>query len=284
MLKAMAVIDFRLRPPVKGFLDMVMYSAAARRDRITRQHGMEPAPSAQAKSMDGLLGEMDQAGVTCGVVVGRNSGLYGSVSNQDVAEIVRSWPGRFIGLGAIDPRDRRAAIAQIDDALALGLKGINIEPGAYDVPLYADDRRLYPIYAYCEDRSIPVTIMAGGSAGPDLSYTEPVHVDRVAADFPELRIAITHGGWPWVHEMLHIAFRRPNIYLSPDQYLCNMPGMQEWIDAANGFLARRFLYASSYPFIGVKAYAEWFRSLPIRTELMPDLMGGNAMRFFGLTG
>ena len=124
--------------------------------------------------------------------------------------------------------------------------------------------------------------MAGGSAGPDLSYTYPVHIDRVAGDFPQLRMAITHGGWPWVHEMLHIAFRRPNVYLSPDQYMCSMPGMEAWIQAANGFLADRFLYASSYPFLGVKAYAQWFRSLPIRRDLLDDLMGGNAQRFLGL--
>jgi uncharacterized protein len=278
----MAVIDFRLRPPVKGFLDMVMYSKAERRDGITRQHGMEPAASAQAKSMDQLLAEMDAAGVTCGVVMGRYSGLYGSVSNQDVADIVRTWPGRFVGVGSIDPSDRKRAIAQIDEAIALGLKGINLEPGAYALPLYTDDRRLYPIYAYCEDKGVPVTIMAGGSAGPDLSYTYPVHVDRVAGDFPELKIAITHGAWPWVQEILHVAFRRPNIYLSPDQYLCNMPGMDDWVRAANGFLADRFLYASSYPFIGVKLYADWFRSLPIKPELLDGLMYRNAARFLGL--
>ena len=278
----MTVTDFRLRPPVKGFLDMVMYARAERRDGITRQHGMEPAPSAQAQSMDLLLAEMTAAGVTRGVVMGRYSGLYGSVSNHDVAAIVGSWPGRFIGIGSIDPSERKQAIAQIDEALALGLKGINLEPGAYAQPLYADDRRLYPIYAYCEDRGIPVTIMAGGSAGPDLSYTYPVHVDRIAGDFPQLKIAVTHGGWPWVREMLHIAFRRPNVYLSPDQYLCNMPGMDDWIRAANGFLAERFLYASSYPFIGVKDYAQWFRALPIRPELREDLMHRNAQRFLGL--
>jgi predicted TIM-barrel fold metal-dependent hydrolase len=261
---------------------MVMYAKAQRRDGITRQHGMEPAASAQAKSMDMLLAEMDQAGDTCGVVMGRYSGLYGSVSNSDVAEIVRSWPGRFVGVGSIDPVERKRAIAQIDEAIALGLKGINLEPGAYPQPLYSDDRRLYPIYAYCEDRNIPVTIMAGGSAGPDLSYTDPVHVDRVAADFPQLRIAITHGAWPWVNEILHVAFRRPNVYLSPDQYLCNMPGMDDYIRAANGFLADRFLYASSYPFIGVQRYAEWFRRLPIEPELLPQLMYSNAARFLGL--
>jgi len=225
---------------------------------------------------------MDAAGVTCGVVMGRYSGLYGSVSNQDVAAIVSMWPGKFIGIGSVDPSNRRKAIAQIDEALALGLKGINIEPGSYPEAMYADDRRLYPIYAYCEDKGIPMSLMAGGSAGPDLSYTNPVHIDRVAGDFPDLKIAITHGAWPWVHQILHVAYRRPNVYLSPDQYLCGMPGSDDYIRAANGCLAERFLFASSYPFIGVKMYADWFRALPIEPALLPQLMYGNAARFLGI--
>lgn len=279
----MSIIDFRLRPPLKGFLDMIMYADAQRRDRITRQHGMEPAPSAQAKSVQLLLQEMDAAGVTCGVVMGRYSAFYGSVSNQDVADIVKSYPGRFIGIGSVDPSTRKNAIKQIDEALVLGLKGINLEPGAYPVPMYADDRRLYPIYAYCEDKGIPVVVMAGGGAGPDLSYTFPVHIDRVAGDFPGLRIAISHGGWPWVQQILHVAFRRPNVYVSPDQYLCNVPGMDDYIKAANGFLSERFLYASSYPFVSVKQYADWFRRLPIKPELMERLTYRNAAGFLGLT-
>ncbi len=279
----MPIIDFRLRPPLKGFLDMVMYSAAERRDRITRQHGMEPAESAQKKSMELLLRDMDEAGVTTGVVMGRFSGLYGSVSNRDVADIVQAYPGRFVGVGSINPADRRDAIRQIEEALALGLKGINLEPGAYPHPLYADDRRLYPIYACCEDRGVPVIVMAGGSAGPDLSYTFPVHIDRVAADFPDLKIAISHGAWPWVQEILHVAFRRSNVYISPDQYLCNMPGMNDYLIAANGYLADRFLYGSSFPFISVKGYADWFRKLPIKPELFDRIMYGNAARFLGLT-
>ncbi|MEQ1775050.1 MAG: amidohydrolase, partial [Burkholderiales bacterium] len=108
----MPIIDFRLRPPLKGFLDMIMYAGSDRRDRLTRQHGMEPAPSAQAKSMPMLLDEMDAAGVTTGVVMGRYSGLYGSVSNQDVADIVKAYPGRFVGVGSLDPSNRRNAIRQ----------------------------------------------------------------------------------------------------------------------------------------------------------------------------
>jgi predicted TIM-barrel fold metal-dependent hydrolase len=279
----MTIIDFRLRPPLRGFLDLIMYANAERRDAATRRHGMEPAPSAQAQSMELLLNEMDDAGVTLGVVMGRFSGVYGSVTNQDVAEIVNAHPGRFVGVGSLDPSDRRRALRQVDEALALGLKGINLEPGAYATPLYPDDRRLYPIYAYCEDRGIPVVIMAGGSAGPDITYTHPVHVDHVCGDFPGLRIAVTHGGWPWVQEILHVAYRHSNLYVSPDQYLCNMPGAQDYLTALNGFLSERFLYASSYPFIGVKAYADWFSTLPVRPEVREDVLCRNAARFLALT-
>ncbi|MBI3935335.1 MAG: amidohydrolase [Betaproteobacteria bacterium] len=278
----MTIIDFRLRPPLKGFLDTIMYADSARRDRITAQHGMAPAPSAQARSMPALLEEMDAAGVALGVIIGRFSGRHGSVSNRDVADIVRAYPGRFVGIASIDPADRGKAVGQIEEAVTAGFKGINIEPGFYPSPMRADDARLYPIYAHCEDAGIPVVIMAGGSAGPDLSYTVPVHIDRVAGDFPELKIAVSHGGWPWVQEILHVAFRRPNVYISPDQYLCNMPGMDDYLRAANGFLAQRFLYASSYPFLSAKDYAEWFRSLPIREEVMDLLLCTNAAEFLNL--
>ena len=278
----MPIIDFRLRPPLKGFLDTIMYANSARRDEATRRHGMEPAPSAQQQSIELLLEEMDAAGVTLGVVMGRYSGMYGSVSNRDIADIVQTYRGRFVGVGSLDPSNRRKAIAQIDETVELGLKGINLEPGAYPTPMYADDRRLYPLYAHCEDRAIPVVVMAGGSAGPDLSYTDPVHIDRVAGDFPGLKLAVSHGGWPWVQQILHVAYRRPNLYISPDQYLCNMPGMQDYLTALNAYLGERFLYASSYPFIPVKAYADWFRTLPIKPELMERIQYRNAAEFLSL--
>lgn len=278
----MTIIDFRLRPPLAGFLNMALYTETERRDGITRIHGFEPAPSVREKSMPLLLKEMDEAGVTVGVIIGRNSGRYGSLSNDDVAKMVADYPGRFIGTASIDPSNRKIAAEQINQAIKAGFRAINIEPGSYPLPLMVDDRRLYPIYAQCEDADIPVIIMAGGSAGPDLSYTEPAHLDRVAADFPNLKIVVSHGGWPWVHQVLHIAFRRPNIYLSPDQYLANLPGSDDYIKAADGFLADRFLYASSYPFTPVTGYSAWFRRLPIKPEAMEKILYKNAAKLLKL--
>lgn len=278
----MGVIDFRLRPPVRGYLDMLMYANGPRRDRATRLHGMEPAPSASRQSVDLLLQEMDRAGVTLGIMVGRSTRLYGSVSNDDLKRIATDYPGRFLGIPALDLSDWRAARRQIDEAVTNGFRAIGIEPGAAAEPMLADDRRLYPLYARIEDVGLPVIVMAGGGAGPDLSYTDPVHIDRVAADFPDLRIVVTHGGWPWVHQILHVAYRRPNVYLSPDQYMVNMPGMQDWIAAADGFLADRLIYGSSYPFLPVDACADWFRALPIRPENRQRVMHDNAAKLLGL--
>ncbi len=278
----MGIIDFRVRPPVGGFRNTLMYSAAERRDGFTRSVGFEPSPAAQQQSMAMLLQEMDRADVEHGVVVGRLAGVLGSVANEDVQDIMNHHGSRFVGAASIDPTDRRAACATIDKALADGFKLINIEPGSYPSPIYADDRRLYPIYAHCEDRQVPIILMVGGTAGPDLSYSDPIRTDRVLVDFPRLSVVVAHGGWPWVTEILHVAFRRPNLYLSPDMYFSRMPGWKDYVDAADGFLADRMLYASSFPFCPVQGYKEWFESLPIRAENKDKVMEGNARRLLGL--
>ena len=276
------IIDFRLRPPVGGFLDTLMYSAGERRDGFTRTVGFEPSPAAQKQSMDLLLREMDAAKIDRGVVVGRLAGVLGSVSNEDVRAIVAAHPGRFIGAASIDPTNRRRACGTIDQAVKDGFKLINIEPGSYPVPMHADDRRLYPIYAHCEDAGVPVIMMVGGTAGPDLSYSDPIRTDRVLADFPGLNVVVAHGGWPWVNEILHLGFRRQNLWLSPDMYFSRMPGWEEYVKAADGFLSDRMLYASSFPFCPVQGYKEWFEQLPLKPENRAKVMGDNARLLLGL--
>lgn len=278
----MTIIDFRLRPPLGGFLEMIMYANAPRRDRATRMHGFEPAKSASKRSLPLLIEEMDRAGISLGVMVGRVSQVFGSVSNDDLLAIMAQHPGRFLGIASIDPADRKAAEAEIDRCAKAGFRAIGLEPGLHPVPMYADDRRLYPLYAKCEDMGMPVVLMGGGNAGPDLSYTEPAHIDRVLGDFPTMKVVVTHGSWPWVHQILHVAYRRPNLYLSPDQYIANMPGMDDYVRAADGFLAERFLYASSYPFLPADGFAEWFRRLPIEAESLERVMWRNAAELLKL--
>jgi predicted TIM-barrel fold metal-dependent hydrolase len=124
--------------------------------------------------------------------------------------------------------------------------------------------------------------MCGGAAGPTIDYTAPARIDRVLSDFPNLTVVASHGGWPWVQEILHVAFRRANFYLCPDMYLHNLPGMNDYLLAANGFLSERFLFGTAYPFCPLESYVSWFTSLPIKSEAMENILYRNARRVLSL--
>ncbi|MBL8384298.1 MAG: amidohydrolase [Burkholderiales bacterium] len=278
----MTIIDFRLRPPLKGFLESHIFKDPARRNRFTRRLGFEPAPSAENRSLDLLFEEMDAVGVTTGLCVGRYTSAFGVIPNADVAAIAKEYPGRFFPAASIEGANRRAAMREIEACLALGLRMFNLEPGASAEPMHVDDRRLYPLYAFFEDHKLPVMLMTGGMPGPDISFTDPARIDRVLADFPDLTVICSHGNWPWVDQIIAVAFRRPNLYVQPDMYLYNLPGMEQYLRAANGFLAERFLFGTAYPLCPVKEYTEWFLKLPIRAEAMENILFRNAERLIAM--
>ncbi len=279
----MRIIDFRLRPPSGGFLGMVMYADLARSASMAKKLGMRLSPSANAQSMNLLLEEMDEANVSIGVVPGRGSPVLGSVSNDDIVAITRQYPQRFVGFAGVDPTYWRKAIAEIEAGVSKGLKGVVLEPGLLANPMHLDDARIYPVYAYCEDKRLPVLLMAGGNAGPDCSYSAAEHIDRVARDFPDLTLISGHGNWPWAAQIIHVCYRRPNIYLSPDMYIhSGMPGSKEYVEAANGFLADRFLFASAYPVMPIRESIQKFLELGIRESAMDRVLYQNAAELLGL--
>jgi len=278
------IIDFRLRPPARGFLDMILFQNKERTGRIARSLGLEPAPSFLKDSMPLLLREMDQAGISLGVIAGRRfSTTLGSIPNEDIAAIVAEYPQRFVAYAGVDPSDTAKALEEIDRWVKEGgFKGIVLEPGLAATPMYCDDRRLSPLYARCAELGVPVLLMAGGNAGPDLTYSSPVALDHVAAEFPTLPLIAAHGCWPWVTQALHVAFRRLNVYISPDMYLVNCPGWRDYVDAANSYLQDRFLFATAYPFLPLSETVAHFKKLPFRREVLPKLLYGNAARLLGL--
>jgi uncharacterized protein len=278
----MRIIDFRLRPPFGSYLNTIMYSNIQRTASSARKKGLDVAQSAIEGSCELLLKEMGEVGVAIGVAPGRCGGVFGSMSNDDLLRLSEAYPGRFVGLGGIDVVNRRKAVAEIDRVIAAGLRGVVFEPGLAHTPMHIDDARVYPLYAHCEDRGIPVLLMAGGNAGPDCSYSSPEHIDRVARDFPDLVLISGHGNWPWVSQIIHVCYRRPNIYLSPDTYMFGMPGAQDYVDAINGFMGERFLFGTAYPFVSLKSAVERFLKLGIKEELLARVLYGNAARILRL--
>jgi uncharacterized protein len=278
------IIDMRLRPPVGSFVRAKMFALGERSAGMGNSTGMLQARSARENSLELTIQEMDTAGVTIAIMPGltRATELDGQIPNEELAAIQRQTGGRFIGLTGIDPSDRKRAAEEIDKTREhYGFPGIALEPGLLAQPMHCDDRRIYPLYAKCEDEGIPVSIMTGGNAGPDPSFMDPVHLDHVLADFPTLKVVAAHGSWPYVTEVIHVAFRRPNLYLSPDIYTF-LPGGALYLDALRGVLKERMLYGSAYPFLPIVDPVVRTREFEVPDDILRNLFYRNASELFGL--
>jgi uncharacterized protein len=120
-------------------------------------------------------------------------------------------------------------------------------------------------------------------AGEDMTYSNPVAVDRVAGDFPSLPIVVSHAFWPWIDQGIGLLFRRRNVFLLPDQYGPTMPGHLQWVEAANTALSDRFLFGSAYPSsLAPKGMVEAYSRLPYKDEVRHKVLYANAARLLGL--
>ena len=130
----------------------------------------------------------------------------------------------------------------------LGCAGLALLPGWSDPPLgYDDDEAMYPVYETALALGIPVMITSSHVIGPDMSYSMPQHIQRVALDFPELTIVVGHACWPWTTQACALAMRCQNVYLMPEIYMHvpNIPGSDDYVRAANGSVIVRPVIAGS---------------------------------------
>lgn len=286
------IIDMRLRPPLPGFVRSTIFEKAeAGGYRPTRQWFPRPA-SAEARSFPMLIDEMNQAGVDVGVVMGRYSAEpLGCIPNEEIAGCVRGHEGRFIGWAGVDlawPMDR--CIAEIRRCLAMPeFRGVSIEPTVSRLPdlAGADDRRLYPIYEECQRLDAPISITLSAilqvSARAPYERSSPVQLYQVAQDFPRLDIHVAHAAWPWVMEMIGVAFTCPRVWLSPDQYLIEqIGGADEYVKAANNYFADRTLFGSAYPAKPLPHMVNAYRKWPWNEGVEAKVMGQNARRLMRL--
>jgi len=144
----------------------------------------------------------------------------------------------------------------------------------------ADDERLMPLYELCEKLAVPAFVMSGPTT-PDLRLNDPLAVDRVAKTFPKLPIVCCHGFYPHVAEMVTVAFRNENVFVSPDMYTF-APGGGLYVEAANGFMKDQFLFGSSFPFRPMRQGVEDFRGLGLSEEALDAALWRNADRLLGL--
>ena len=261
------VIDFRIRPPYKGFMNLGIvrnWQSVPDDPRKMRPTGFErlPVPSMEHASVDMLVDEMKAAGITKGVLHGRHTGnaRYGDVSNAEVNELLLRYPGLFVALAGISP-NAPDALEEIEHCVRdWGFKGVALDPGWCSPAMYATDPKIEPILDLCQQLGVFVSITMSAYGGPDLSYCDPTPLVPMLRKFPKVNVVIPHGCWPKVQEAVGVALLCPNLYLAPDCYffLRNMPMRHEYANAANSFLKYRFLFSTSYPIRGfAQAIEDW---------------------------
>lgn len=278
------MIDFRYRPPYKSYCETIMYRDLNRTQKNSAAFGMHVSQAVLDRDLDASIAEMDAAGIDLAVLAGRKVLPHiGIVNNQDIAELIQDYPGRFVGLAGIDPTEMDVAMAEMETWVEKGdMRGVVLEPGLTKQPMFIEDPTLFPIYEECIKLDVPVMLMVGSNCGPNIHYSEPAHVEALAAAFPKLRIILAHGGWPWVTESIHLAYRYRNIYLLPDLYSFNAPGSAEYLAAANYILRDRMLFGSAYPYVALDEAVAYFKNGRILEAAAVDFFEGNARRVLGL--
>jgi predicted TIM-barrel fold metal-dependent hydrolase len=276
------IVDARSRPPIEAFLGDRTYERLEGTVANVRARGWEPPPSLEQRSLDLFWTEMDEAGIELAGVPARVPNRWWGGKGNDLVLSACAAEARFVAYAALSPYDDPSAADAVAGLKARGAVGIVVEPGIADEPAYVDDPRVDPLCEACLGEGLPLLIMAGGEAGPDLSFCDPVLLDRLAIRHPQLQIVNVHGGWPYVQEALGVAFRRPNVWYLGDVYFPNLPGEADIVLAMRTFLQDRFLFSSGYPFCPLKATVDRYLSFGLADEVVEQVMGGNAARLFGL--
>lgn len=258
-MTGMRVVDFRVWPPVAGFEKATMYTQPERTAEMGCGFGFpERAPTLRDPTPAVFEAELRASGVTLAVIPGRvGAPNVGPTDNDALVEYARSRPDNVCIFPALDPSQPSWKVDAERLLRDKTVEGLTLEPGLLSAPVHMDDASCIPVYEFCAGRGIPLILSAGGNVGPDCGYTLPVYVDRVARDFPKLDIVVAHGGWPWITAINHVAFRRGNVYISPDMYAL-MPGNEDYLKAMNTYLSERYIYASSYPFVPLRGYLDAF--------------------------
>jgi uncharacterized protein len=285
------IVDMRLRPPTRSWITKPQFKQGV--PFYPSRVGFPRPPSAEQCSMDLLFSEMNIAGITYGVAMGRQSAEpLGEIPNDEIREVVEKHPDRFVAFAGIDVRKSTTEmLAEVDRCLAWsGFVGVSIEPGASDPPLRANDRKLYPIYETCQARNVPVSISLSNllcvMVGAPVEFSSPLPLYDVARDFPKCDFIISHAAWPWVFETIGLAFAHQNIYISPDLYMVgtNMPGATEYVHAANSFLADRLLFGTAYPSRPLIESVEAFDKWSFEPAVKEKVLGKNALRVMRMLG
>jgi len=211
------------------------------------------------------------------------------ITNEEIAELARQNSDVAIPFASIDPHRGdegvRAARRLIKD---YGVKGFKFHPTVQE--FFPNDRLAYPLYEALAEAKLPALFHTGqtgagagtrGGGGLRLKYSNPLALDDVAADFPDMPIVLAHPSFPWQEEALSVATHKPQVYIdlsgwSPKYF---PPILVRYI---NSILQDKMLFGSDWPVITPDRWLADFAKLDIREEIRPKVLKANARKILGI--
>lgn len=205
--------------------------------------------------------------------------LIMDIPEETIGQAVAAGGGRLIGAAGYNPFRIQESLERIETAVRdHDFKYVYFHPMTFGVA--PNDRRCYPLYAKCVELGIPVGMQVGHSAEPLPSdFGRPMLVDDVAIEFPNLKINLSHTGWPWTGEFISMIWRHPNVYGDISAYYPSTLD-PELINAMDGRIRNKIMMGTNgLDMTRVRAEID---ALPLKDRTKERILRENALEFLGL--
>jgi predicted TIM-barrel fold metal-dependent hydrolase len=211
------------------------------------------------------------------------------ISNQEIAEAAAEHADVLIPFASIDPARGPAGVREARRlAEGFAVRGFKFHPNLQG--FFPNDRSAYPLYEVIEGLGLPAIFHTGqtgigagvrGGGGVRLKYSNPMSIDDVAVDFPDLRIVMAHPSFPWQDEALAVATHKPNVFIdlsgwSPKYF------PPQLVRYANTLLKDKVLFGTDFPVLTPDRWMADLEKTAIRDEVKPGIFKDNAVRLLGL--
>jgi uncharacterized protein len=221
--------------------------------------------------------------------VDAEKGASRKITNEEIAELAQQNADVAIAFASVNPHRGADGVRLARRLISEhGVKGFKFHPSIQD--FYPNDRMAYPLYEAIAEARLPALFHTGqtgvgantpGGGGVRLKYSNPMYLDDVAADFPDMPIIMAHPAVPWQDEQLSVAVHKPNVFIdlsgwSPKYF---EPKLVQYM---NSLLKHKVLFGSDFPVIAPERWLEDFAKLPVKDEVRPLILKENAAKLLKL--
>ena len=241
-------------------------------------------------SLEEIIEKMEEAGIDKAFLIAARAGRVGlpgcyHMPYSVVADACAKYPERFYGLAGIDPFEGMDGVRAFEDAIKnMGFVGAHLYPHWYE--LAPDHAKYYPFYAKCCELNVPIQMQVGQSMVYSQEYRtksvgQPIALDAVACDFPELKLIGIHVGIPWHDEMISMAWKHENIFIGCDAHRPKY-WPKSFIHYLNSYGQDKIIFGTDFPVLEFKKTIDDIDTLGLKSEVRKKLLRDNVIRVYGL--